>query len=287
MMCKGFLWSLRRKEQSWFWSVTCLGDVRVEFFKIFNDLNEIDGVAYEAFRRIILTTNPWNMDDGLVKVLINAVCKIKPNKIDTAIVQELQSQRRANHPLPYELFLAIVSRCDFKANQGILNPLCHQTVDEDPFQIELSDSEVGFMLDQTVTNIPHLATLWESPFGTARYRWLHRHHNKIPSIEAAFSATILTSDWRKSTIPETVFKSIVMLLGEPRNSNSTYYGLSFTVTELFFLVSLFTDETVASNWSCLLYLLDHVHVSSSNFEQVIDKRKSKRTLKMFETACKI
>lgn len=48
-MCKGFLWILRNKEQSWFWSMTCLGNVRVEFFKIFSELDEIDNVRSKEY----------------------------------------------------------------------------------------------------------------------------------------------------------------------------------------------------------------------------------------------
>lgn len=290
------LWRLKNKEQPWFWSSTCLGHIRVEFFKIFNDLDQIDGVSYDALIRIILTIDPWKMDDSLIKVLLQALYKIGRNKIDIAIVQALQDVPHVDRRLPYEFFLTIVSHCDFNANQDNHqdNPL-HQDqeiLNEPPFEIVLSDFEIEFMLDQTVANIPHLAILWSSSFGTARYRWIAKHHKKIGLVPDTLSGIILSSDWGKSTIPEIWFKSIIMLVRsktqfpDPVQNNSQPYELSFTVIEFFDLVSLFTNETVASNWSCLLSLLDHVYVPSEDFTQVINKDKIKRTLKTFETACK-
>lgn len=249
------MWRLKHTEQPWLWGCRCLGPIRVELFKIFDDLEEIDGVSYDALTRILLTINPWCLDDDEIDVLVNAVYRTK-RRMGKAVVCHLQTLNHGHRPPPFKLFLLIVD-----VSEGLVD-------------IQVSDFDMGFLIHQAVVNIPHLATLWKAPFGTARYRWIATYYLKV-ALADTFLAIILSTDWTASVVPERWFRRTMSLFDTNSFHGSMHapYRLSVTATELFGVLLLFTKQTADSNWSCLLCLLEHAHVPPEELAELIYQSK--------------
>lgn len=262
------MWRLKYTEQPWLWSSRWLGSIRVELFKIFDDLEEIDGVSYDALTRILLTINPWCLMDNEIDVLVDAVYRTKRGMV-TAVVCHLQTLTHGHRPPPFKLFLLIVD-----VSEGLVD-------------IPMSDFDVGFLIHQAVVNIPHLATLWKAPFGTARYRWIATYFLRV-NLADTFLAIILSTDWTASIVPERCFRETMSLFDTNTNSHhgsvQAPYRLSVTATELFGVLLLFTNETADSNWSCLLCLLQHAHVPHEELAELIYQSKHHLFLDSLATA---
>ena len=260
------MWRLKYTKQPWLWSSRWLGPTRVELFKIFDDLEEIDGVSYDALTRILLTINPWCLQDDEIDVLVNAVSRTKRG-MGIAVVRHLQALNHGHRNPPFKLFLLIVD-----VSEGLVD-------------VPMSDYEFRFLIHQAVVNIPHLATLWKAPFGTARYRWIATCFLRV-ALADTFLAIILSTDWTASIVPEECFRDMMSLFDTNSFHGSTHapYRLSVTATELFGVLLLFTKQTADSNWSCLLCLLRHAHVPHEELAELIYQSKHHLFLGSLATA---
>jgi hypothetical protein len=300
---------LKSGRRHWFWRENRLGQIRVEFLNLFRDLERIEGVSFDALESILFTINPWSIDDYFLKILITMVSKIGCNKIDVEVVRVMQLVPRGDRCLAYELFFFVVSGCNGDDNHDVTSPLHHEIDNQNvssnvdiqkvssPIHFEIDffiDKEIKFILEQGVKNIPHISTLWGPSFGAARYQWLAKHYRKVECVSDTFSAILLSTDWSESTIPERCFLDFLQLFKKKGNSiystSSQPYELSFTIEEFVKLLSSFTTETIMSNWTCLIGLLDIVFTPPevrNESEDIKDKNKNNRKfLKTFETVCK-
>lgn len=307
IFCSCLCCFLKSGRRHWFWRENRLGQIRVEFLNLFRELERIEGVSFDALESILFTINPWSIDDYFLKILITMVSKIGCNKIDVGVVRVMQSVPRGDRCLAYELFFFVVSGCNGDDNRNVSSPLHHEIenvsshVDiqkaSSPIHFEIDffiDKEIKFILEQGVKNIPHLSTLWGPSFGAARYQWLAKHYRKVEFVSDTFSAILLSTDWSESTIPESCFLDFLQLFKKKGNSlystSNQPYELSFSKEEFVKLLSSFTTETIMSNWTCLLGLLDIVFTPPdirNESEDIQNKNKNNRKfLKTFETVCK-
>jgi hypothetical protein len=85
-MCVCFL---KSGTNHWFWRQKRLGHIRVEFLNIFSELEHIEGVSFDALESVLLTINPWSIDDYLLQILTTMVSNVGSNQIDVGVVNWL------------------------------------------------------------------------------------------------------------------------------------------------------------------------------------------------------
>jgi len=271
-MCVCFL---KSGTNHWFWRQKRLGHIRVEFLNIFSELEHIEGVSFDALESILLTINPWSIDDYLLQILTTMVSKVGSNQINVGVVNWLLSVPRGDRRLAYELFFSIVTKCNNIQEVHVVGNF-------------FLEKDIKFIIEQTITNIPHLRVLWEPLFGTIRYHWLAKHYRYEESLAITFSNIILNTDWSESTVHVASFQTLLSLFKKKGvfSSERENCDLSFTSEEFITLVFSFTKETITSNWTCLYFLLDHAYVQRTDLSRNINEEKIRKIVNTLETVCK-
>ena len=177
-----------------------------------------------------------------------------------------------------------------KNSSSVTNPLHGQSnIEEISFDNDFfTDKEIGFIL--RAGSIPHISVLWSSAFGTARYRWLAKYHLIVESVSDIFTSLLLSTDWSKSTIPEEIFLDFIPLFKREKRSIGPTCGMPYplflTTQQFVKLISSFTTDTITSNWTCLLRLLQYVYISYPVDHNELGYEHERNFLGTFEMVCK-